>query len=768
MAEEEEEAAWDLDARGAAFLKRFLTRFQVQAVHRELYGAWRVWLDKFKEEKKTRRARARRARHDAMLATLREHAPGDRDPAVVAGLVAWASSMFAGADAAALSRLCQHLAVTERAPGDLLWLQGDVADTYYILHAGAIKLLRHSTPIMTRECRDLYGDRRAVLRRRPHEILAHAAALGAGNEPARDDETPALQSPAPAPTPAPAPSSHVAEAPAPARGLADAPALARGLADAPAPARGLADAPAPAAGAPAPARVSADAPAPAAGAPAPAEAEAEEEEKDVASMASEAATEVRPPRPEPEPEWDTLGVVTKDVAAGTGLGEGALLRSVGVTGASGGGPYVNTAACVEPCVVLEVRGEDYRRAFGGEHLRRVEIMQTRKFFRELGPFKRWRPESFMQLAEIATKRNIPAHAVVAWRGAACDAIAFVLQGELRLEGAVMVGDRRETVDLLRLGPGSMLGDVEISEGLPRHLATVTATRRSVVLQIERAFFETLLDRNDGAIQRRDFERIVNARREVQAKAALDALVRSGAATQGGAAPPAYGRICDAFETALEGRVATALKTSYARSPPEAAAALQNALARRPARRDGGASRAVVVKELEHSAKIWGTAPIKHGAVASNPGSETAARLISTAGCWKRSQMSRRAIGLTGPNSTASHGRRAIGADDGPYSAALDSVTKALREDSIRDARRTASRRRSVTRMPADLIGTPSISDTADVHAAHASLKQLSAITDRQRGALPSDALLKMTRDILSPDIAALKKQKDALRRRPGT
>ena len=50
MAEEEEEAAWDLDARGAAFLKRFLTRFQVQAVHRELYGAWRVWLDKFKEE----------------------------------------------------------------------------------------------------------------------------------------------------------------------------------------------------------------------------------------------------------------------------------------------------------------------------------------------------------------------------------------------------------------------------------------------------------------------------------------------------------------------------------------------------------------------------------------------------------------------------------------------------------------------------------------------------------------------------------------------
>jgi hypothetical protein len=43
--------------------------------------------------------------------------------------------------------------------------------------------------------------------------------------------------------------------------------------------------------------------------------------------------------------------------AGTGLGEGSLLRSVGVTGASSAdSPYVDTAACVEPCVVLEVLG----------------------------------------------------------------------------------------------------------------------------------------------------------------------------------------------------------------------------------------------------------------------------------------------------------------------------------------------------------------------------------------------------------------------------
>ena len=182
---------------------------------------------------------ARRARHDAMLATLREHAPGERDPAVVAGLVAWASGAFAGADASALPRLCQHLAVTERAAGDLLWLQGDVADKYYVLHAGLIKLFRHSsTPIMTRECRDLYGDRRAVLRRRPHE-LARAARGAADEAPERDDE-PALAPRPPSrhwrrcrrrrqprltsPKRQRRPPLHVAEAPAPAQGIADAPA----------------------------------------------------------------------------------------------------------------------------------------------------------------------------------------------------------------------------------------------------------------------------------------------------------------------------------------------------------------------------------------------------------------------------------------------------------------------------------------------------------------------------------------------------------------
>ena len=301
-------------------------------------------------------------------------------------------------------------------------------------------------------------------------------------------------------------------------------------------------------------------------------------------------------------------------------------------------------------------------------------------------------------------------------------MAFVVQGELKLEGAVAVGSRRERVDLLRLGPGSMLGDVEVAEGLTHFLATATTTRRSMLLEVPRSFFEAMLELNDGAKQRENFERIVNARRDVQAKAALEALVRSGAAKKGGAPPPAYGRICDEFESALERRVASALEASWSRSPPKAAAAVEDALARRPARRDSGASRVGVVKGLERAART-----------STEQGSET----------------------------------REIGDDEGAYRDALAVTMSALRTDSIRDARRTAPRRRrgAAPTTPADLIGKPSIVDTPDVHAAHRALTELSAITDRQRRALPSDTLLRMTREILTPDMNALMKSKR--RRRPG-
>ena len=93
----------------------------------------------------------------------------------------------------------------------------------------------------------------------------------------------------------------------------------------------------------------------------------------------------------------------------------------------------NEGAVIYILTSAQVRGDDYRRALAAEHLRRVEIMQTRKFFRDLGPFKHWRPESFMQLAERSTKRHVCAGAAVARRGLQCDTIAFVVRGRVEIK-----------------------------------------------------------------------------------------------------------------------------------------------------------------------------------------------------------------------------------------------------------------------------------------------------------------------------------------------
>ena len=57
--EEETEQQQYTDAWGAAFLKRFLTRMARQAAGKpaEPYGAWRVWLHKLREERRTRASR---------------------------------------------------------------------------------------------------------------------------------------------------------------------------------------------------------------------------------------------------------------------------------------------------------------------------------------------------------------------------------------------------------------------------------------------------------------------------------------------------------------------------------------------------------------------------------------------------------------------------------------------------------------------------------------------------------------------------------------
>ena len=195
---------------GAAFLKRFLTRMARQQLCKPagLYGAWRVWLHKLREERRTRGSRARRARHDAMLATLREHAPGERTRRRRRP-VAWASGR--SPRRRALPQLCQHPAVTERAAGDLLC-------------PGTSPTARAAAGLIALPPLDADHDARMPrliwrsagrLRRRPHELAraARGAAGGAARTTSslaprppfrrwrrrRRRRQPCLTSPAPAP-----------------------------------------------------------------------------------------------------------------------------------------------------------------------------------------------------------------------------------------------------------------------------------------------------------------------------------------------------------------------------------------------------------------------------------------------------------------------------------------------------------------------------------------------------------------------------------------
>lgn len=145
--EEEEQHGWDPDARSTKFLKRFLERWFKLVQNRELSGAWLVWVDKLREEKRTRAKRARQERHRRLLENLRAYPPGQRSEKTLAELESWcveSGVLGAAGDKAARRGLCQRLNLAAKRPGDVLWLQGDVASKYFVLHGGRVQLFRHS------------------------------------------------------------------------------------------------------------------------------------------------------------------------------------------------------------------------------------------------------------------------------------------------------------------------------------------------------------------------------------------------------------------------------------------------------------------------------------------------------------------------------------------------------------------------------------------------------------------------------------------------
>ena len=279
-----------------------------------------------------------------MLATLREHAPGERDPAVVAGLVAWASGAFAGADALGA-------APTLSAPGGYR-ARGRGPP---VAPGRRRRQVLRAARGLDQALPPLDADHDARMPRLIWRSAGRPAGAGRTSSPAPRAARPTsprwrrVRRPpsTPAPTPAPAPASpHVAEAPAPASlHVAEAPAPAQGML-----ARGAGRRRSGARGG-APAVVSGargGAPPAAGGGPRVGHARRRDQGRSLPARVS-----VR------------------------GLSSGAS-ASRARRGADA--PYVDTAACIEPRIVLEVRGDDYRRALGAEHLRRVRSCRRESSF----------------------------------------------------------------------------------------------------------------------------------------------------------------------------------------------------------------------------------------------------------------------------------------------------------------------------------------------------------------------------------------------------
>ena len=177
---------WDPNGADAQFLSNFLDRWDKIARQRELMAGWSTWLELLRTYRKLKERRERMQMHASFFGLLREHAPGGRVASVVESMVTWVNytGVFGDIGREAKKLLCQNMRLRTYRTGDLLWLQGDRAHHYFLLHAGLVRLYRHSTPSMLQDARLLLGKSRKVpLRRAVHgaeEVRAPAPAPAAG------------------------------------------------------------------------------------------------------------------------------------------------------------------------------------------------------------------------------------------------------------------------------------------------------------------------------------------------------------------------------------------------------------------------------------------------------------------------------------------------------------------------------------------------------------------------------------------------------------
>jgi CRP-like cAMP-binding protein len=139
------------------------------------------------------------------------------------------------------------------------------------------------------------------------------------------------------------------------------------------------------------------------------------------------------------------------------------------------------------------------------------------FLDELGRDER---EELLALGQV---RRYPAQSIVFFEGDAATDVVIVREGDLKI--SAVTEDREVVLDVV--GPGDILGEVSVVDGLPRS-ATLTTLTASEVLRIPAAEFLDHLARRPGsmlAVMRCLAARVRGASRRQVEYGALDAVGR---------------------------------------------------------------------------------------------------------------------------------------------------------------------------------------------------------------------------------------------------
>ena len=161
----------------------------------------------------------------------------------------------------------------------------------------------------------------------------------------------------------------------------------------------------------------------------------------------------------------------KTVSAGTGLDEGAFLRTPESACALGHcEPPARSAACAASadCCLLALPAFVYVKFVAERHRERLEFLHTLDFLTRHALFRKWSPRDRTALANATVRRDLRAGCVAARRGGPLREVLLVAFGELKLESRLSLPAtsgsntaKFKEAELSRLAAGSLVGAAEV-------------------------------------------------------------------------------------------------------------------------------------------------------------------------------------------------------------------------------------------------------------------------------------------------------------------